>query len=278
MIHPGAIVDSGAELAPDVEVGPFSVIGPEVEIDSGTTIGSHVVLEGPTRIGRNNRIHSFASLGGAPQDMKYRGESSRLEIGDDNVIREYCTFNRGTEPGGMLTRIGNRNWIMAYVHIAHDCRLGNGIVMANAASIAGHVEIEDDAILGGFSTVRQFCRIGTGSFLAMTSCALKDIPPFITAAGNPASPRGLNSEGLKRRGVPKETVRSLKSAYHTVYRQGLTVDDAIGRLADLAADIPQVERFCAFVRQSKRGIVRERGPRRENVPEDASENTPENAP
>lgn len=271
MIHPGAIVDPGADLAPDVKVGPFSVIGPKVEIGQGTTIGSHVVLEGPTRIGRNNRIHSFASLGGAPQDMKYKGESSRLEIGDDNVIREYCTFNRGTEPGGMLTRIGDRNWIMAYVHIAHDCRLGNGIVMANAASLAGHVEVEDEAILGGFSTVRQFCRIGTGSFLAMSSCALKDVPPFITAAGNPASPYGLNSEGLKRRGISAEVMQSLKSAYHTVYRQGLSVEDAISKLEGIAAEIPQVERFCAFVRQSKRGIVRDRPSRREDTPPSASD-------
>ena len=256
MIHSSAVVDSGADLQPDVEVGPFSVIGPGVVLGAGTRVGSHVVIEGPTRIGERNRIHSFSVLGGAPQDKKYRGESSTLEIGDGNVIREYCTFNRGTGGGGMVTRVGDGNWIMAYVHIAHDCKVGSDNVMANGTTLAGHVEVEDSVTFGAFTTVHQFCRIGAHAFSAMGTVVLKDVPPFVTVAGNSAGPHGLNTEGLRRREFPVRTVQVLKSAYKTVYRRGLTLDAAIEQLADLAKESAEVSRFREFVKSSRRGIVR----------------------
>ena len=256
MIHSSAVVDPGAELRPDVHVGPFSVIGPGVVLGSGTRVGSHVVIEGPTRIGERNRIHSFSVLGGAPQDKKYRGEESTLEIGNDNVIREYCTFNRGTEGGGMATRVGDGNWIMAYVHIAHDCRVGDDNVMANATTLAGHVEVEDCVTLGAFTVVHQFCRIGRHAFSAMGAVILKDVPPFVTVAGNSASPRGLNTVGLRRRGFPAPAMQALKSAYKVVYKRGLTLDSAVEQLAGAAKESAEVSRFLDFVRSSGRGIVR----------------------
>ena len=256
MIHSSAVVDPGAELQPDVHVGPFSVIGPGVVLGSGTRVGSHVVIEGPTRIGERNRIHSFSVLGGAPQDKKYRGEESTLEIGNDNVIREYCTFNRGTEGGGMATRVGNGNWIMAYVHIAHDCRVGDDNVMANATTLAGHVEVQDCVTLGAFTVVHQFCRIGRHAFSAMGAVILKDVPPFVTVAGNSASPRGLNTVGLRRRGFPASAMQALKSAYKVVYKRGLTLDSAVEQLARPASESAEVSRFRDFVRSSGRGIVR----------------------
>jgi len=256
MIHASAVVDPGAELQPDVHVGPFSVIGPGVVLGAGTRVGSHVVIEGPTRIGERNRIHSFSALGGVPQDKKYRGEASTLEIGNDNVIREYCTFNRGTEGGGMATRVGDGNWIMAYVHIAHDCRVGDDNVMANATTLAGHVEVEDCVTLGAFTVVHQFCRIGRYAFSAMGAVILKDVPPFVTVAGNSASPRGLNTVGLRRRGFPAPVMQALKSAYKVVYKRGLTLDSAVGQLAGPAAESAEVNRFRDFVRSSGRGIVR----------------------
>ena len=256
MIHSSAVVDPGAELQPDVHVGPFSVIGPGVVLGSGTRVGSHVVIEGPTRIGERNRIHSFSVLGGAPQDKKYRGEESTLEIGNDNVIREYCTFNRGTEGGGMATRVGDGNWIMAYVHIAHDCRVGDDNVMANATTLAGHVEVQDCVTLGAFTVVHQFCRIGRHAFSAMGAVILKDVPPFVTVAGNSASPRGLNTVGLRRRGFPASAMQALKSAYKVVYKRGLTLDSAVEQLARAAKESAEVSRFRDFVRSSGRGIVR----------------------
>ena len=256
MIHSSAIVHPSAELEPDVEVGPFSVIGPGVVLGAGTRVGSHVVIEGQTRIGERNHIHSFSSLGGAPQDKKYRGEPSMLEIGNGNVIREYCTLNRGTEGGGMVTRVGDGNWIMAYAHIAHDCKVGSDTVMANGTSLAGHVEVGDCVIFGGFTLVHQFCRIGSHAFSAMGTVILKDVPPFLTVAGNSAKPHGLNTEGLRRRGFPANTMQALKSAYKTVYKRGLTLDAAIGQLADLARNCAEVDRFREFVRSSGRGIVR----------------------
>ena len=256
MIHSSAVVDAGAELQPDVEVGPFSVIGPGVVLGAGTWVGSHVVIEGPARIGAHNRIHSFSVLGGTPQDKKYRGESSILEIGDRNVIREYCTFNRGTEGGGMVTRVGDSNWIMAYVHIAHDCRVGSDNVMANGTTLAGHVEVEDCVTFGAFTAVHQFCRIGAYAFSAMGTVILKDVPPFVTVAGISASPHGLNTEGLRRRGFPAHIVQALKSAYKTVYKRGLTLDAAIEQLAGPAQESAEVDRFREFVRSSGRGIVR----------------------
>ena len=256
MIHSSAVVDRGAELQSDVEVGPFSVIGPGVVLGAGTRVGSHVVIEGPARIGERNRIHSFSTLGGAPQDKKYRGESSALEIGDGNVIREYCTFNRGTAGGGMVTRVGSGNWIMAYVHIAHDCKVGSDNVMANGTTLAGHVEVEDCVTFGAFTVVHQFCRIGAHAFSAMGTVILKDVPPFVTVAGNSASPHGLNTEGLKRRGFPARTLQALRSAYKTVYKRGLTLDAAIERLAGPAKESAEVGRFREFARSSGRGIVR----------------------
>ena len=256
MIHPSAIVDPGAELASDVEIGPFSVVGPDVVLGAGTRVDSHVVIEGPTRIGAGNRIHSFSTLGGAPQDKKYRGEPSALEIGDGNVIREYCTFNRGTEGGGSVTRVGDGNWIMAYTHVAHDCRVGSDVIMANAASLAGHVVVEDCAVLGAFTIVHQFCRIGAYAFSAMGAVILKDVPPFVTVAGNSASPRGLNTEGLRRREFPSHVVQALKSAYKTVYKRGLTLEAAIEQLAGPAEESAEVRRFRTFVKSSGRGIVR----------------------
>ena len=256
MIHSSAIVNPGAELDPDVEVGPFSVIGSGVVLGAGTRVGSHVVIEGPARIGERNRIHSFNTLGGAPQDKKYRGEPSVLEIGDGNIIREYCTFNRGTEGGGMVTRVGDGNWIMAYVHIAHDCQVGSDNVMANGTTLAGHVEVEDCVTFGAFTAVHQFCRIGAHAFSAMGTMILKDVPPFVTVAGNSASPHGLNTEGLRRRGFPAQTLQALKSAYKTVYKRGLTLDAAIEQLVGPARESAEVERFREFVRSSRRGIVR----------------------
>ena len=256
MIHPSAVVDPGAELQPDVDVGPFSVIGPGVALGAGTRIGSHVVIEGPTRIGECNRIHSFSVLGGAPQDRKYLDEPSTLEIGDRNVIREYCTFNRGTRGGGMVTRVGDGNWIMGYVHVAHDCKVGNDSVLANGTTLAGHVEVEDCVTLGAFTVVHQFCRIGAHAFSAMGTVILKDVPPFVTVAGNFASPHGLNTEGLRRRGFPALVMQSLRTAYKTVYKRGLTLDAAIGQLADPARNCAEVDRFREFVRSSGRGIVR----------------------
>ena len=232
------------------------MIGPGVVLGAGTRVGSHVVIEGPARFGERNRIHSFSTLGGTPQDKKYRGESSTLEVGDDNVIREYCTFNRGTEGGGMATRVGSGNWIMACVHIAHDCKVGSDNVMANGTSLAGHVVVEDCVTFGAFTIVHQFCRIGAHAFSAMGTVILKDVPPFLTVAGNSASPHGLNAEGLRRRGFPARTLQTLKSAYKTVYKRGLTLDAAVEQLAVPAKGSAEVRRFREFVRSSGRGIVR----------------------
>lgn len=255
-IDPRAVVDPSAKLADDVTIGPFTVIGPHVEIDAGSKIGPHVVINGPTRIGRDNRIFQFASIGEEPQDKKYHGEASLLEIGDRNTIREFSTINRGTEDGGGITRLGNDNWIMAYIHIAHDCLIGNNITMANGASLAGHVTIDDYAILGGFTLVHQFCAIGQNAFCGMGSAINKDIPPYIMVSGNPAQPYGLNIEGLKRRGFDSDVVRSLKEAYKVIYRSGLTIDDAKTRLRELAETTPEIEALITFLEQSSRGILR----------------------
>ena len=211
-IHATAIIASGAQLADDVSIGPYSVIGEHVEIGSGTRIGAHAVITGHTRIGQHNQIFHFVSLGEAPQDKKYAGEPTRLEIGDHNVIREFCTFNTGTVQQQGVTTIGSHNWIMAYVHIAHDCVIGDHTIFANNASLAGHVEIGDWAILGGFTGVHQFCKIGAHVMTGISSVVFKDIPPFIMVAGQPAAPHGLNSEGLKRRGFSADTLGVLKRA------------------------------------------------------------------
>lgn len=256
MIHPTAIVDPGARLAAGVSVGPWALIDAEVSVGEGTSIGPHAVIRGPTRIGRDNRIYQFCSLGDAPQDKKYRGERSLLEIGDGNVIREYCTFNRGTAGGGGVTRVGDDNWVMAYVHVAHDCQVGNGTVMANGTTLAGHVSVGDFVTFGAFTVVHQFCAIGAHSFSAMGSVVLKDVPPYVMVSGNSARPYGLNKEGLKRRGFDAETLRRLKLAYRTIYRLGLTLEQALARLEDDESQCPHVAALCGFVRGSTRGIVR----------------------
>lgn len=257
MIDPTAVIDDGARIDDDVEIGAYSVIGAGVEIGEGSRIGAHVVVRGPTRIGRNNRIHQFCSIGDDPQDKKYTGEAdSRLEIGDGNTIREFCSINRGTEGGGGVTRLGDDNWIMAYVHIAHDCIVGSHAVFANNATLAGHVVIEDYVILGGFTGVHQFCRIGSHSFSAIASVIVKDVPPFVMVAGNTAVPSGLNREGLKRRGFSRETINALKQAYKSVYRDGLLLKDALDRIEQTGGSNGEVQRFVDFIRASERGIVR----------------------
>jgi UDP-N-acetylglucosamine acyltransferase len=256
MIHPTAIVDPKAEVAPDVEIGAYSVIGPNVRIGSGTSIGAHVVIQGPTTIGRNNRIFHFCSLGEEPQDKKYAGEPTTLEIGDGNTIREYCTFNRGTVQDAGATRIGNDNWVMAYVHIAHDCQIGNNTIFANNSSLAGHVIVHDYAILGGFTLVHQFCKIGSHVITAVGSVIFKDVPPYITAAGYDAKPHGLNSEGLKRRGFTPDTLLQLKRAYKTLYKSSLTLEEAKEQLAKQRNECAEVGVLLEFLDTSTRGIVR----------------------
>jgi UDP-N-acetylglucosamine acyltransferase len=251
-----AVVDPDAVIAEDVSIGPFSVIGPGVEIGAGCEIGPHVVIQGPSRLGKRNRIFQFASIGEQPQDKKFHGESSRLEIGDGNTIREFATINRGTEDGGDVTRIGNHNWLMAYIHIAHDCLIGDHTTFANGASLAGHVTVDDHAILGGFTLVHQFCTIGRHAFCGMGSAISKDVPPYVMVSGNPAHPHGLNSEGLKRHGFSSEDLRILRKAYKIVYRSGLKRDEAIQQLEDLVADSQAVKPLLEFLRHSQRGILR----------------------
>lgn len=255
-VDPRAVIDPSARIGDNVTVGPFTIIGADVEIGAGTWIGPHVVINGPTRIGQENRIFQFASIGEIPQDKKFHGENSRLEIGDRNTIREYVTINRGTADGGGITRIGHDNWLMAYIHIAHDCIVGNHTIFSNAASLAGHVVIEDHAILGGFTLVHQFVTIGAYSFCGMGSAISKDIPPYIIVNGNPAHPHGLNSEGLKRYQFSKESIQALREAYRVVYRSGHTVQEATQHLTGLAQQHPEVDRLMKFITSSRRGILR----------------------
>jgi UDP-N-acetylglucosamine acyltransferase len=256
MIHPTAIVHPAARLAADVEVGPYTVIGEHVEIGAGTRIGAHAVISGRTRIGRNNRIFHQVSLGGMPQDKKYGGEDTRLEIGDENVIREFCTFNTGTAQDRGCTTVGHRNWIMAYVHIAHDCVVGDDTVLANCTQLAGHVEVGDFAILGGFTGVHQFCRIGMHAITGVSSVLLADVPPFVMAMGNTAVPRGINVEGLRRRGFSADTIGALRQAFKTLYRSGLTLEDAKRELSVQAASRPEVGTMVEFLSASRRSIIR----------------------
>jgi UDP-N-acetylglucosamine acyltransferase len=256
MIHPSAIVEPGARLAKDVAVGAYSLIGPQVEVGEGTWIGPHVVIEGRTRIGRNNRIWQFASLGGAPQDKKYAGEDTALEIGDGNTIREFVTINRGTMQDARVTRVGNDNWIMAYVHFAHDCQVGNGTIFANYSGIAGHVQVGDWAILGASTLVHQFVRVGTHSFTGMGTYLDRDLPPYVSAAGNMAQPYGINTVGLRRRGVPGATIDALKRAYRTLYRSGLGQDDIKRELGLQAESCAEVRVILDFLDASKRGFIR----------------------
>ncbi|OQA34920.1 MAG: Acyl-(acyl-carrier-protein)--UDP-N-acetylglucosamine O-acyltransferase [Betaproteobacteria bacterium ADurb.Bin341] len=256
MIHPTAIVDPAARIGANVSIGAYSIIGPQIEIGDNTWVGPHVVITGHTRIGRENRIYQFSSLGEVPQDKKYAGEDTRLEIGDRNTIREYCTFNLGTAQDAGVTRLGHDNWIMAYVHIAHDCQVGNHTTFANNAQLAGHVHIEDWAILGGYTGVHQFCRIGAHVMTAVGTVVLQDIPPYLMAAGNTAQPYGINVEGLKRRGFTSESIAALKRAYRAIYKSGLMLEEAKAKLVEEAKNAPDVQLFVDFLESSKRGIIR----------------------
>jgi UDP-N-acetylglucosamine acyltransferase len=239
-----------------VSVGPYSIIGEHVEIGEGTTIGAHVLIEGRTRIGAHNRIFAFNALGGSPQDKKYAGEATRLEIGDRNTIREYCTFNCGTVQDAGVTRIGNDHWIMAYVHVAHDCQVGNHVIFANAASIAGHVHVGDHAVLGGFTGVHQFVMIGAHAMTGGATLLLQDLPPYVMAAGNDAKPFGINAEGLKRRGFSEDQISEIRRAYKTLYRSGLGLEEARVAIAAQAESVPELRVLVDFLDRSRRGIVR----------------------
>lgn len=254
--HPTAIVEPGARIAPDVEIGPYAVIGPHVEIGPGSTIGPHTVITGHTRIGARNRIYQFNSLGEVPQDKKYRGEPTRLELGDDNTVREFCSFNCGTAQDAGVTRVGNGNWFMAYVHLAHDCQIGNNTIFANNAQLAGHVHVGDYAILGGYTGVHQFCRVGAHSITGIGTVVLQDVPPYVTASGDTAKPYGVNVEGLRRRGFPADTVTRIKRAYKALYRSGLTLDQARKELARQAKDCAEIQLLVDFLAGSTRGIIR----------------------
>lgn len=257
MIDATAIVHPDATLEPEVSIGPYSIIGANVSIGSGSVIGSHVVIKGTTKIGPDNKIFHFCSIGEDPQDKKYiKEENSTLEIGAGNTIREYVSINRGTNDGGGKTIIGDNNWIMAYVHVAHDCMVGNETVLANNVTLAGHVIIDDFVILGGFTGVHQFCRVGSYSFSAISSVIVKDVPPYVLVSGNSAKPSGLNREGLKRHGFDSDTINILRKAYKAIYRDGLILKDALKVLSDLASESDKVEIMRAFIASSQRGIVR----------------------
>lgn len=256
LIHPTAIISASAELDSSVEVGPYSVIEAGVRIDAGTRIGSHAVIKGPTTIGKHNQIFQFVSLGEQPQDKKYKDEPTSLEIGDHNTIREFCTFNRGTSQDKGVTKIGHHNWIMAYVHIAHDCVVGDHTILANNASLAGHVDIHDYAILGGFTLVHQFCKVGAHVITAVGSVVFKDIPPYVTAAGYDAQPHGINAEGLKRRSFTTDEITYIKRAYKTLYRKGLSLEEAKAELLNMQTECNKIALLSAFLNISNRGIIR----------------------
>ena len=256
MIHPSAIVHPGARIGDGVEIGPFAIIGEHVEIGAGTSIGAHCVVEGHTRIGAGNRIFPFASLGQVPQDKKYAGEPTRLEIGDRNTIREYCTFNLGTVQDAGVTRVGDDNWFMAYVHVAHDCVVGDRTIFANCTQLAGHVHVEDWVILGGFTGVHQFCHIGAHSMTAIGSVVVHDLPPYVMAQGDTAKAHGINTEGLKRRGFTPEAIAGIRRAYKTLYREKLTLEQARAALASQVEGCPEVAPMLEFLAASTRGIVR----------------------
>lgn len=256
MIHPTAIIHPTAQLDSGVSVGPYSIVGEHVRVGSGTQIGPHVVIERWTEIGRDNQIYQFASVGAGPQDLKYKGEETWLVVGDRNRIREFVTLHRGTTDGGGRTVVGSDNLIMAYAHIAHDCRVHNRIVMANAATLAGHVEIEDNAILGGLVAVHQFCRVGCHTMISGGTMIAQDIPPYTIAQGDRAKTIGINMIGLKRRGFPEATTRAIKGAYRLMFRAGLRMEDALSRIDQDYGTIPEVQHFATFIRESQRGIAR----------------------
>ncbi len=256
LIHPTAIVHPQAQLAEGVEIGAYAVIGADVNIGRDTRIAAHVVIDGPTQIGVENQIYSFASIGAAPQDKKFKGEPTELIIGDRNVIRECCTLNRGTVQDKAKTVIGDDNWIMAYVHIAHDCVVGNNTTFANSATLAGHVEIRDWVILGGFTLVHQFCLIGEHAFTGMGSAIGKDVPPYAMVSGAPAEPHSINLEGLKRRGFSKEAIQRIKDAHRILYRQNLTTAEALEKIAAAYGEYDDIQLLLAFCQQSQRGLLR----------------------
>jgi len=256
VIDPRAVVDPAAQIDGSVQIGPYAVIGAGVTIGAGTRVAAHAMVQGPTVIGRNNRIFQFASIGDAPQDLKYAGEPTRLEIGDNNVFRESCTVNRGTTHGGGITRIGSDNLFMAYSHVAHDCQVGSRCVFANMATLGGHVEVGDWVIFAGFSGVHQFCKIGAHAFIANNTAVTRDVPPYLMVAGRPAEPHSINSEGLKRRGFTPDQIRNLKNAYRVLYRSDLKLEEATERLKELARDQPEVQAFVDFLGTATRSIVR----------------------
>ena len=256
MIDPRAIVSPKAELAREVIVGPYTVIGDHVEIGPGTVIGPHAVVNGPTRIGAGNRIFQFASIGDAPQDKKYAGEPTRLEIGDRNVFREFTTVNRGTTKDEGVTRVGDDNLFMSYTHVAHDCRVGSNVVLANCATLGGHVHLGDWVIMAGFSGIHQFCKVGAHAFIANNAAVTRDVPPYVTAVGSPAEPHSVNSEGLKRRGFTPENIRNIKHAFRILYRSDLRLEEAVRQLEALAKEQPELRDFVGFIGTSTRSLVR----------------------
>jgi UDP-N-acetylglucosamine acyltransferase len=256
VIDPRAIVSPQAELAADVSVGPYSIIGPDVIIGPGSAVGPHVVINGPTQIGADNRFFQFASIGDAPQDKKYKGEPTRLVIGDRNVFRESCTMNRGTTHDKGVTTIGNDNLFMAYSHVAHDCVVGNNLVFANGATLGGHVVVEDWVIIGGLAAIHQFCKIGAHAFIAGGAIVTRDVPTYVMAAGNPAGPHSVNAEGLKRRGFTPQQVRNVRNAFRLLYRSDLLLGDAVKKLKELAATQPEVATLVDFIGRSERSLIR----------------------
>jgi UDP-N-acetylglucosamine acyltransferase len=256
LIDPRAIVAADAEIAAGVEVGPYTVIGAGVKIGAGSWIGPHAVINGPTTLGRDNKVFQFASVGDAPQDKKYAGEATRLEVGDRNVFREFCSINRGTAGGRGVTRIGSDCLFMAYSHVAHDCVVGDHVVMSNCTALAGHVELGDWVILSGYAGVHQFCKIGSHAFLANNAAVTRDVPPYLLVAGSPAEPKGVNSEGLKRRGFDAAQIANIKSAYRLFYRSGLKLAEAAEQLRTLAAAQPELAPFVEFLAASERSIIR----------------------
>ncbi|MES2755924.1 MAG: acyl-ACP--UDP-N-acetylglucosamine O-acyltransferase [Pseudomonadota bacterium] len=260
-IHPSAIVDPKAQLDSTVEIGAYSIVGPDVRIGARTVVGPHVVIEGHTTIGEDNKFFQFSSIGAAPQDKKWAGEPTRLEVGDRNTVREFCTFNLGTAQDAGVTRLGNDNWISAYVHLAHDCQVGSNTIFSNNAQLAGHVIVGDWAILSGYAGVHQFCKIGAHAFVGMYTSLTQDVPPFVLVSGNPAGARGVNIEGIKRRGFTRAQIDAIRAAYKLVYRNGLTLEEAKTQLAQLeetcADDVePHLRAFREFLGTASRGIVR----------------------
>jgi len=256
VIDARAVVDPKAELASDVEVGAFAVIGPDVVIGPGSRIGPHAVVTGPTRLGRDNVVFQFASIGAAPQDKKYAGEPTRLEIGDRNMFRECCTINRGTTKDRNVTTIGSDNWFMAYTHVAHDCVVGSNCILSNFATLGGHVELGDWVIMAGFTGIHQFCKVGPHAFLANNTAVTRDVPPYVLVTGQPAEPHSVNSEGLKRRGFTEQQIRNIRNAYRVLYRDGLKLAEAVAKLEALVPEQPELRIFVDFIGNSERSLVR----------------------